>query len=50
MSILGRKRWRDLRGQKAQFAAVALTIGLGLTGFVAARDAYLDLNGSLDNV
>lgn len=50
MSILGRKRWRDLRRQKAQFAAVALTIGLGLAGFVAARDAYLDLRGSVDRV
>jgi ABC-type lipoprotein release transport system permease subunit len=50
VSILGRKRWRDLRRQKAQVAAVALTIGLGLAGFVAARDAYLDLRGSLDNV
>ena len=50
MSILGRKRWRDLWRQKAQVAAVALTIGLGLAGFVAARDAYLDLRGSLDHV
>jgi putative ABC transport system permease protein len=50
VSILGRKRWRDLRRQWAQVAAVALTIGLGLAGFVAARDAYLDLRGSLDHV
>jgi predicted lysophospholipase L1 biosynthesis ABC-type transport system permease subunit len=50
VSILGRKRWRDLWRQKAQVAAVALTIGLGLAGFVAARDAYLDLRGSLDHV
>ena len=50
MTILGRKRLRDLRRQWPQFAAVALTVALGVAGFVAARGAYLDLQGSTDRI
>jgi hypothetical protein len=50
VSILSRKRLRDLRRQWPQFAAVALTVALGVAGFVAARGAYLDLQGSTDRI
>jgi putative ABC transport system permease protein len=50
VSILGRKGLRDLRRQWPQFAAVALTVALGVAGFVAARGAYLDLQGSTDRI
>ncbi|HYM66074.1 MAG TPA: FtsX-like permease family protein, partial [Patescibacteria group bacterium] len=50
MSILGRKRWRDVWRNRAAFIAVAVTIGLGVGGFVAARDAYLGLQSSFAKV
>ncbi|MCB2222828.1 MAG: FtsX-like permease family protein [Actinobacteria bacterium] len=42
------KLWRDIRRQKAQFAAVALTVFLGVTLFAAAYDSYQNLTASYD--
>ncbi|MGA7226734.1 MAG: FtsX-like permease family protein [Acidimicrobiia bacterium] len=46
MSLLDVKRRRDMRRQRAQFLAVALTIGLGVMLFASTYDAYQNLNSS----
>jgi len=43
---LSAKLWRDIRRQKAQFAAVALTVFLGVTIFAASYDSYQNLTAS----
>ncbi len=46
VSTLNRKLWRDIRRHRAQFIAVAVTVFLGVTMFVASYDSYLNLNAS----
>ncbi|MEZ5176373.1 MAG: ABC transporter permease [Acidimicrobiia bacterium] len=46
MSLLNTKRKRDIRRQRGQFIAVAVTIGLGVMLFAASYDAYRNLDGS----
>ncbi len=46
MSILGRKLLRDVRRQKWQFAAVGVTIVLGVTLFGASFDSFRNLTRS----
>ncbi len=46
MSILNTKRKRDVRRQRGQFIAVAVTIGLGVMLFASTYDAYLNLDDS----
>ena len=46
MSTLRTKLRRDLRRQKAQFAAVALTVFLGITMFGASYDSFQNLETS----
>ncbi|NNC40971.1 MAG: ABC transporter permease [Acidimicrobiia bacterium] len=46
MSTLNRKLWRDIRRHRAQFIAVAVTVFLGVTMFVASYDSYLNLDAS----
>lgn len=46
MSTLRTKLRRDLRRQKAQFAAVALTVFLGITMFGASYDSFQNLEAS----
>jgi putative ABC transport system permease protein len=43
---LNRKLWRDIRRHRAQFIAVAVTVFLGVTMFVASYDSYLNLDAS----
>jgi putative ABC transport system permease protein len=40
------KTWRDVLRQRAQFAAITLTIGLGVALYGASFDAYHDLQAS----
>jgi putative ABC transport system permease protein len=46
VSLLDLKRKRDIRRQRAQFLAVAITIGLGVMLFASTYDAYQNLNSS----
>ncbi len=46
VSTLNRKLWRDIRRHRAQFIAVAVTVFLGVTMFVASYDSYLNLDAS----
>lgn len=46
--ILGRKLRRDVWRQRGQFAAVIVVIAMGVAVFVAASDAYRNLNDSFD--
>ena len=46
MSILGRKRRRDMRRHLWQFASVTVTIALGVMLFCASFDAFQNLNAS----
>lgn len=46
MSILSRKLRRDIRRQRWQFAAVVVTIVLGVTLFAASFDAFRNLSRS----
>ena len=46
MSILGRKRRRDIRRQRWQFVSVTATVVLGVMLFCASYDAYQNLNAS----
>jgi putative ABC transport system permease protein len=46
VSILDTKRKRDVRRQRGQFIAVAVTIGLGVMLFASTYDAYLNLDDS----
>ena len=48
MKILRRKLRRDLRRQRAQFLAIAVTIFLGVTLFGASYDAYRNLEASYE--
>ncbi|MBU1866616.1 MAG: FtsX-like permease family protein [Actinobacteria bacterium] len=45
---LSAKLWRDIRRQKAQFAAVALTVFLGVTIFAASYDSFQNLTASYE--
>ena len=49
MSILSTKRKRDVRRQRGQFVAVAVTIGLGVMLFASTYDAYLNLDDSYNS-
>ena len=49
MSILNTKRKRDVRRQRGQFIAVAITIGLGVMLFASTYDAYLNLDDSYNS-
>ena len=46
--VLGRKLRRDVWRQRGQFAAVIVVIAMGIAVFVAASDAYRNLNDSFD--
>ncbi|MDF1595261.1 MAG: FtsX-like permease family protein [Acidimicrobiia bacterium] len=46
VSTLNRKLRRDIRRHRAQFIAVAVTVFLGVTMFVASYDSYLNLDAS----
>ncbi|PKQ16591.1 MAG: cell division protein FtsX [Actinobacteria bacterium HGW-Actinobacteria-7] len=46
MSVLGRKRRRDIGRQRWQFASVAVTIVLGVMMYCASYDAYQNLYAS----
>lgn len=46
MKGLSLKRWRDIRRQRWQFAAVLVTVILGVLMFAASYDAYRNLNAS----
>ena len=46
MSLLDVKRKRDVRRQRGQFLAVAITIGLGVMLFAATFDPYRNLDAS----
>ena len=46
--VLGRKLRRDVWRQRGQFAAVVVVIAMGIAVFVAASDAYRNLNDSFD--
>ena len=46
VSTLNRKLWRDVLRHRAQFIAVAVTVFLGVTMFVASYDSYLNLDAS----
>ena len=46
--VLARKLRRDVWRQRAQFAAVVVVVAMGIAVFVAASDAYRDLNDSFD--
>jgi putative ABC transport system permease protein len=46
VSTLNRKLWRDIRRQRGQFIAIAVTVFLGVTMFVASYDSYLNLRAS----
>ena len=48
VSPLNRKLWRDIRRHRAQFIAVAVTVFLGVTMFVASYDSYLNLRTSYE--
>ncbi len=50
VSLLGRKLVRDTRRQWAQFAAVALTLALGVAVFGAAYDSYDNLKSSYAHI
>ncbi len=47
-SVLRRKLRRDVWRQRAQFAAVVVIVAMGIAVFVAASDAYRNLNDSFD--
>lgn len=49
MSLLDVKRRRDIRRQRSQFIAVAVTIGLGVMLFASSYDAYLNLDDSYNS-
>jgi putative ABC transport system permease protein len=40
------KLWRDLRRRRAQFAALAVTLFLGIALFATSYDAFLNLQAS----
>ncbi len=44
--VLARKLRRDILRQRSQFAAVVVVIALGVAVFIAATDAYRNLNAS----
>ena len=46
---LRRKLWRDIRRQRAQFIAIALTIFLGVTIFGATYDSFRNLQASYES-
>jgi putative ABC transport system permease protein len=46
--VLGRKLRRDVWRQRSQFAAVIVVIAMGVAVFVAASDAYRNLDDSFD--
>jgi putative ABC transport system permease protein len=46
--VLGRKLRRDVWRQRGQFAAVIVVIAMGIAVYVAASDAYRNLNDSFD--
>jgi putative ABC transport system permease protein len=46
VKVLRRKLLRDMRARRAQFLAVVVTIGLGLTLFAVSYDAYRNLLAS----
>ena len=48
MSLLGRKRWRDIARQRWQFLAVLVTVVLGVALFAAMFNAFLNLGASLE--
>lgn len=48
MSLLARKRRRDIARQKWQFLAVLVTVVLGVALFVGSYNAYLNLSESLE--
>ncbi len=50
MKVLRRKLWRDMGARRAQFLAVIVTIGLGLTLFALSYDAYRNLLASYQRV
>ncbi len=50
MSLLTRKMRRDVRARRGQFAAVILTIFLGLVLFALSYDAYANLKASYQRV
>lgn len=50
MIVLRRKLRRDMRARRAQFLAVVVTIGLGLTLFALSYDAYRNLLASYQRV
>ncbi|HZD02667.1 MAG TPA: FtsX-like permease family protein [Actinomycetes bacterium] len=44
------KLWRDLRRRRAQFAALAVTLFLGIALFVTSYDAFLNLQASYEEL
>ena len=48
VSPLRRKLWRDIRRHRAQFAAITITVFLGVTIFGATYDSYQNLRASYD--
>ena len=50
MSLLARKMRRDVRARRGQFAAVVVTIFLGLALFALSYDAYANLKASYQRV
>ena len=44
--VLARKLRRDLWRQKAQFAAIVAVVAIGIAVYIAASDAYRNLNES----
>ncbi|HEY6014238.1 MAG TPA: FtsX-like permease family protein [Candidatus Limnocylindrales bacterium] len=46
MRLLRRSLWRDLAGRRAQFAAIGVTIVLGVALFGASYDAFQNLTAS----
>jgi putative ABC transport system permease protein len=46
VTTLNRKLWRDIRRNRAQFIAIAVTVFLGVAMFVASYDSYLNLDAS----
>lgn len=48
MRMLLLKNWRDIKDRKAQFAALILLVGLGITSYVAFVSSYRNLTFSAD--